>query len=67
MGSCNDKLPEFKADCSEDFGTRIDSLKVTTPENYAELHNISLKTVYNWINSGKLQSVSMFKKTLIVV
>jgi len=38
-----------------------------TPEEYAILKNVSLKTVYNHINSGKLETVRKFKKTLIVV
>lgn len=38
-----------------------------TPEDYAREQEISLKTVYNRINSGKLETVIKFKKRLIVV
>ena len=38
-----------------------------TPEDYAKENDISLKTVYNRINAGKLETVKRFKKTLIVV
>lgn len=38
-----------------------------TPEEYAIEKEISLKTVYNHINAGKLETVQKFKKTLIVV
>ena len=65
--SCSDRVSIHNTECPQEDFNRIDSVKVTTPENYAELHGISLKTVYNWINSGKLQSTKMFKKTLIVV
>ncbi len=37
-----------------------------TPEEYAIKENVSLKTVYNRINSGALSTVRKFKKTLIV-
>jgi len=36
-----------------------------TPEEYAVKHEVSLKTVYNWIKSGKLSTEKVFKKTLI--
>jgi len=47
----------------------MEDLKTTliTPEEYALKEGISLKTVYNWINSGKLKSKKLFKKTLIKV
>lgn len=64
---CPDKLPKINMECVEDLGISIDKLKVTTPENYSELHGVSLKTVYNRIKRGELQTVKMFKKTLIVV
>ena len=38
-----------------------------TPEDYAAEQQVSLKTVYNRINAGKLETVQKFKKTLIVV
>jgi len=38
-----------------------------TPEEYAIDKEVSLKTVYNRIKAGKLETVKMFKKTLIVV
>ena len=38
-----------------------------TPEEYAIEKEVSLKTVYNRINSGKLETVKKFKKLLIVV
>lgn len=47
--------------------TTINKIRVTTPESYAEIKNVSLKTVYNWINSGKVQTTKQFKKLLIVV
>ncbi len=64
---CSDKLSAGLSDCQEDIGTPIDSVRVITPENYAELKKVSLKTVYNWINSGKVQTVKQFKKKLILV
>lgn len=41
--------------------------KLITPEEYALRENISLKTVYNHINAGKLETVTKFKKMLIEV
>jgi hypothetical protein len=38
-----------------------------TPEEYAIKEQVSLKTVYNRINSGKLKTEKKFKKMLIVV
>ena len=43
------------------------STVLKTPEDYAKEHEVSLKTVYNRINAGKLETVKKFKKTLIVV
>lgn len=37
-----------------------------TPEEYAAQEDVSLKTVYNHINSGKLKTIKKFKKLLIV-
>jgi len=39
--------------------------KLITPEEYAIKENVSLKTVYNHINAGKLKTVRKFKKMLI--
>jgi len=41
------------------------AVKLITPEEYAIRERLSLKTVYNWINAGKLTTVKKFKKTLI--
>ena len=41
--------------------------RLMTPEEYAVKQGISLKTVYNHINSGKVNTVQKFKKTLIKV
>ena len=38
-----------------------------TPEDYAIKNKVSLKTVYNHMNSGKLNTVIKFKKKLIEV
>jgi hypothetical protein len=39
--------------------------KLITPEDYAIRENVSLKTVYNRIKAGKLETEKIFKKTLI--
>ena len=65
--SCSDKISAHTSECLPDVGTTVNKIRVTTPENYAEVNNVSLKTVYNWINSGKIQTVKQFKKLLIVV
>lgn len=40
--------------------------RLITPEDYAVREMKSLKTVYNWMNSGRLNTIKKFKKTLIV-
>ena len=65
--NCSSKLPVHNTECQPGVGTTINKIRVTTPESYAEIKNVSLKTVYNWINSGKVQTTKQFKKLLIVV
>lgn len=40
-------------------------MKLITLEEYAKIKNVSLKTIYNWINAGKLQVTIIGKHKFI--
>lgn len=44
----------------------MDDIRLITPEEYAEQSGVTLRTVYNWINTGKVETLRRYKKTFIV-
>jgi len=45
----------------------MDGYKILTPEEVSELLKVGLKTVYRWINNGKLPASQLGGKTFRIL
>jgi len=45
----------------------IDGERFMTPKEYAESKGKAFRTIYNWIDNGKLRTKKILGKTLVMV